>query len=188
MDNRSEAKLRGPVRNVSSKHDSRETAIIRGEDYLLDGRLAKTVFRNTDGTESSTTYSYNPAGQLHQLRYWNKGVTNGTRDYRYDQQGRFTQISSIVPNGIVTIVETSSCDAQGRKTRISYTPDWSLILSKGHSFGIDSEEGGAAFMAAEPATMTTIHDEKGRPQQTIAHNREHQPVATVDRTYNEQGS
>ena len=185
MDDRTKAKLRGPVRTVKIEHVYRGNPIERSETYLLDGRLAEQIFHNADGTESLTINRYRPDGQLHQQEYWHEGVLNGTRRYRYDQHARLIETSGLLPNGTETLVETLSYDAQGRKTQISYIPDMSFTTDDGTTIGVDLGDGGAIFMAADPATITTPHDERDLAQQSVAHNREHQLVATLDRRYDE---
>lgn len=196
MDDRSEAKLRGPVQNCRTElvfynTTSNESSLREsnrswtGERYLLDGRLAERSHGNPDDSEGRTDYSYDDQGRLQKQSCWQNAQSCGSTAYYYDPQSRLATVKRKTVEGKETITETYSYDAQARKSRTRYAGQWSLYTPLGVTMGIDiGDDSGMMVMGS--TSVTTVYDEQGREQETVAHDAEHQPISKFVRKYDQQ--
>lgn len=193
MSERERQGLRGLVktcveeRTYSASTDSHgnnisETKTVNTTEYDLAGRIVRTLWRNPDGSEWGTRYTYDAAGHLRKTESGKEGEPKSETRYDYDGQGRLSQITS----GNSLNPTTFRYDEQSRKTKVQTT--------KASDYRPSVASGGSPFEAADmPPNLpdggvaTTIYDEKDRPTEVQVRDSHGALLSHAVRIYDKQG-
>jgi YD repeat-containing protein len=159
MSDRETAGLRGPVKMcVEESVHSKDTKSSTTSEYRSDGMLL-TIRYDDAGPERVFTHVYDGAGRS--LSITNNQNSDRT-DFRYDEQGRMTEILSFDPKTI-----------ERKRNAATAGSAWDAILG-----GLGVPMGG---------TVVVLHDENGRPVEAQVRGANGDIVSRVVRSYNAEG-
>lgn len=126
--------------------------------YDANGRLVKTVSGKTGDPPTETVYTYDDQDRL--VAITTSGSKNRT-EYRYDEQGRKTEIRAFEPKPV-------------QRGEVGFSGSaWDAAAT-----GFDVPNGGS---------VTTTYNDKDRPVEERVHDAQGQIVSRVLRTYNAAG-
>lgn len=197
MDDRANAGLRGPVSvcrtvttvfvrgcadnqcNTEPKEQS-HSWIFR---YRPDGRIAHQHCQNSDGSEWTSTWTYDASGKLRGIENLDSKASVSRAVYQYDQAGRLQRVIGIAADGAENTAETFRYDdQQKRKTRHIYsTPE------RPGSIAYSIEGSDAAVSVPGAASMTTVYDRHDRPVETVFHDSQNRVLSRFTLRYDEAG-
>jgi YD repeat-containing protein len=164
MTDREKNGLKGPVKTCAG-------AITRWS-YRPDGSLAEVQHRNPDGSEWTTVYLYDEAGQLSEARSeW------GVLAYHYTPRGELDRITSGE-----RVVESRGRDERGRKTRTRHVD----APPKGAAtYQVEGSD--AAYPAQGATAITTVYDDREQPVEILFQDAEQRLVNRVELLYDDAG-
>ena len=87
--------------------------------FRRDGAISSTDGYNPDGSVAHSRWIYDEFGRLRESHSWMNDDTPHRSLYLYDDAGRHLRTFAVSPDVAETDVETSSYDAEGRRTKVS---------------------------------------------------------------------
>jgi YD repeat-containing protein len=199
MDDRSKAGLRGPV-SVCRLDESMFISDCTGNRcdtepkeqthwtitrYHLDGRIAQCHRNRRDGSEWTTTYTYDATGKLREIETREATGSVSKTTLHYDQGGRLHRVTGREGGGAENILQTFTYDEQ-HKTKTQYFH--SMPGRAGSVALCYSVEGADAAYSARGATsMTTVYDDQGRSMETLFHDSQQRVLSRVTLRYDDDG-
>lgn len=131
-------------------------------EFRPDGSLASLSNRNPDGSELGRRYEYDEAGNLTCVRFERGGATER---YEYDRNGRLQRKFIRQEGADDRVLETCEYANDGRMTKIFHIDRIGIPAGTRYLCQV---EGSKQFFSAEgAATMTTLHNENGKPEQVM---------------------
>jgi len=194
MTDREEAGLRGPVKTCVKEASYPARKSLTTAEYGLDGRLLTTRTSNpVGGSEWVTTKSYDADGRLVKTSLGKSGepATESlyTYDYTYDERGRLKEITNADGKGNRT---SYRYDQQGRKTEVKTfghevlerkrEADLEGAIVVGMSLWDAAQSG-----ALEGGSVTTLYDDRDLPIELQILSSEGRVVSRFIRTYDANG-
>lgn len=197
MDDRTKAGLRGPVSvcrtdttifllswsgnqcDTEPKEQSHSWIF----HYRPDGRITQQHCHNPDGSEWTSTWTYDASGKLREIENLDSKGSVSRAVYQYDQAGRLQRVIGIAVDGAENTAETYSYDdQQKRKTRhIHSTPE------RPGSVAYSVEGSDAAVSVPGATSMTTAYDRHDRAVETVFHDSQSRVLSRFALRYDEGG-
>jgi YD repeat-containing protein len=189
--------LRGPVRSCrlqrtwysrSCSADSCEarehgdTAIV---EFRADGALARRWHHNPDGSEWTSTYEYNGAGQLVTVRNESTASLVDVQRYEYDSARRLVRLVARAPDGRERIAESYEYDATGRMKKTLYVDVAAQRPDTQYSWGVEGSD--SSYSAPGAVTLTTFHNARDQPTAWLFHDEAGRALSRVEFVYDEAG-
>ena len=183
--------LRGPVHTVRTEFD--EWDATRGAWIAQDTITIETF--NPDGTRASTEtrvgehvnsefFLYDAEGRLTETRFVRNGVQTSTWRRVHNEQGCLVEVVTVHPDGSTDVHERSTYDAFGRRTDVRFEDERTL---GGFSYPEGADLPEFASAPVRHGTVTTRHDDAGRPVEELAHDASHELVSQTSFEYDSQG-
>lgn len=161
-----------------------ETVRFTRFEFDSEGRLVSRTFRNADGAEWETHYSYSPAGLLLKTTSGMKGGIFSEVVNEYDASDRIQKTVSSAKS-LEAAAYSYDDRLRKKKTQVSRPEDYRSNLAFG----------GSPFAANDHApnlpgggTATTFYDEQDRPCEIEVRDETGELVTRVARTYDEKGN
>ena len=189
--------LRGPVQSCRLERtwfsrrcgadtcETEEHADMSNVEFRADGSLAREWHRNPDGSEWTTTFEYDRAGQLLNVRTENTSGLVGLQIYEYDAAGRSARLIARAKDGGERVAETYTYDTAGRKKKTLYV-DLTMQDPNIHTtWGVEGSD--SSYSAPGAATLTTVYDEREHPTELLFHDVQGRLLSRVEFRYDEGG-
>ena len=197
MDDRAKAGLRGPV----SVCRTDTTLLSRGcagnacdtepkeqthswiFHYHPDGRIAQQHCHNPDGSEWTSTWTYDTSGKLREIENHDSKGSESKAVYQYDQAGRLQRVVGIAADGVENTAETFSY-ADQHKTKTRY-----VLSAPGQpgSVAYSIEGSDAAVTAPGVTSINTVYDRHDRPVEMLFRDSQNRVLTRVALRYDDAG-
>lgn len=185
MTDREKAGLRGPVRTRVEETIYPGGKFLTTTEYSLDGRLLATRASNPDGSAWVTTQTYDADGRLVKTASGNSGERAAEILYTYDEGGRLKEIRDADGKGNRT---SYRYDQQGRKTEIQrFAPE---VIERNQGSATTESLWDAAQMGIGVPTggsVTTLYNDRDLPIEEQILDSEGRVVSRFNRTYDANG-
>ena len=189
--------LRGPVQSCRLERrrflsrcgadtcEAEEHGDMSNVEFRPDGSLARQWHRNPDGSEWTTTLQYDHAGRLLTVREENTAGLVGVQIYEYDTAGRLARLIARDKDGSERVAETYAYDIAGRKKKTLYVDLATQRPNTQYAWGVEGSD--SSYSAPGAATLTTIYDERERPNTLLFHDVQGRLLSRVEFRYDEAG-
>jgi YD repeat-containing protein len=176
MTDRDRWQLRGPVRSCRLARtwhsrrcgvdacDTEERGDAATADFRLDGSLSRLSHHNPDGSEWTSTYEYDDAGRLTQVRTESAGGVKKLCVYEYDNAGRLLRMCDRNEDGDRP-VETFEYDPSGRRSKTLHVDVPAQRTDTHYAWGVEGTD--SAYSAPGAACVITIYNHRGQPAQLL---------------------
>jgi len=183
---REEAGLRGSVKTCVEETTYPTGKSLTTTEYGLDGRLLTTRNSYADGSEWVTTKTYDADGRLFKTAYSKSGAPATESLYTYDERGTLKEITNADGKGNRT---SYRYDQQGRKTEIkTFGPEVFERNRKGVAvMGSPWDAAHTGIGAVERGSVTTVFDERDLPIELQILDSQERVVSRFVRTYDANG-
>lgn len=176
-------KLHGPVRTARiefAEWDRSRQEWQAPRHYALlsfrpNGNTSVSESHNADGSVSVITYTYDGSGRLRETQFQTNGGPPGKTLNSYDDFGRPLRVVQIEADGSRRESEINQYAADGRRTRMYFTPNLPPDVPFG--FAIEGTEQSLSVPGAQ--TATTVYADDGLPSQVLFHDAEHRLLRAV---------
>ncbi len=185
MTDREKAGLRGPVRTRVEETIYPGGKFLTATEYSLDGRLLATRASNPDGSGWVTTQSYDADGRLVKTASGKSGEPSAEILYTYDEGGRPKETRDADGKGNRT---SYRYDQQGRKTEIQrFAPE--VIERNQRSISTDSlwDAAQRGVGVTTGGSVTTLYDDRDLPTEVQILDSEGRVISRFIRTYDVNG-
>jgi hypothetical protein len=194
MPDREQQNLRGPLKSCSEEQTIPGWADAEGKiysevhlestwEYDIAGHLLNMRSRNSDGSQWVRHYDYDLSGRLLKTTSGVERQASTETNYSYDELGRLQEISG---GGRTDNPITFRYDEHGRKSKIE--------ISRPADFRPGIAEGGSPFETADRApnlpgggSATTTYDEHDRATEVQVRDASGELLKRAVRTYDEEG-
>jgi hypothetical protein len=151
--------------------------------YRPDGRIAQQHYHNPDGSDWTSSYTYDIGERLREIENRDSKGSVSRTIYQYDQTRRLQRVAVITADGAEDTAETFSYDDE-HKTKTRY-----VLPTPGRPGSVAySIEGSDAAVSVPGATsMTTMYDRHDRPVETLFHDSQKRVVSRFALRYDEAG-
>jgi YD repeat-containing protein len=177
-------KLHGPVAAMQSEvaewdRELQQWQPARHRTSVIFDRRGRTTQLEQPGAEASvhrTTFRYDDNGRLTEVTYATVGTSAPmTTSYSYDAAGRLERVAERHGSGSERTVAVYVFDASGRKKKTEFLsagpPNLAMMC------GVEGSEIGYGVPGA--ATITTLYDDQDRPVEVVFHDATHALLRTV---------
>jgi YD repeat-containing protein len=195
LSDRTQWKLRGPVRTMRSEIAERDYARsdwepARFSRFVVFDEHGRVVQLDGPGEGESIqriVYSYDADGRLQKVEHGKAGEKpQVTQLYTYDSDGRPAGILQIDADGTEHTTDTWRYADDGRKTHIQYLPP---VLRADIAMAYGVEGGEFAYGGGEGATRLTTHfDPRGHVVEALFHDDKNVLLRRIVRTYDQNGN
>jgi hypothetical protein len=141
--------------------------------FRRDGAISSTEGHNSDGAVAHCRWLYDEFGRLMENRSCMNDDTAQRSLYVYDDAGRHARTFAVSLDGAETDVETSSYDADGRRTRVS------VLGSRAGNVSYSIEGTNIGLGAPGAARMVITYDHNDLPVQQVFEDAGQNPLRRV---------
>jgi len=152
-------------------------------EFRPDGSLARRWQHNPDGSEWTSMYEYNGAGQLETVRTENGASQFDVQRYEYDSAGRLVRLVALTPDGRDRIAEGYEYDATGRKRKTLYVDLAFQRPNTMYCWGVEGTD--CVYSAPGATTLTTFHNARDQPTELLFHDSAGRVLSRVEFVYDE---
>jgi YD repeat-containing protein len=151
--------------------------------YRPDGRIAQQHYENPNGSNWTSTYTYDSSEKLREIEHRDSKGSGSRTIFQYDQVGRLQRVATVAADGTQSTAEMYSYDdQQKRKTRYVYsTPGRPGSVA----YSIEGSDSAVSVPAA--ASMITLYDRHDRPVETSFHDSQNRVLSRFALRYDEAG-